>query len=356
MGPEPGPGPADLGAERCVDCHAATVASYARTGMARALGPLAAGELEGLGEVAAGHGDVRYHFEGGARRDDGSVAPAWIVESSPGSEDGPRRRSSARLAFAIGAGVLDRSFAAELHGRMWFAPLEVLSADGERARRAALAPGQVIEPGLGFASPIAEECLACHTDRLPPRDYPASVAPPAEWTPRGLSCATCHGDVEGHADWREAELGGGSPSGADPILRHAELTLEERMSVCARCHLQGDARLALDVGARGVPPPGGDLLEDWAIYVPAQPDSDVAFVSQVERLVASPCYLAARDDADPRAGLACETCHDPHRPLSDARERRRVRDGCLACHAPGEVPEAGRSACALPRTARGERD
>lgn len=352
----PAPSAADLGAERCVDCHAAIVADYAGTGMARALGPLAAGELDGLAPVEAGAGQVEYHFEGGRAREDGSRSPAWIVETAPGGPDGVRRRRSARLAFAIGAGVLDRSYAAELGGRLWFAPLEVLSAAGESPRHAALAPGQVIQPGLGFASPIAEECLACHTDRLPPRSYPDNVAPGPDWTPRGLSCATCHGDVEGHADWREAELDGGAPDGPDPILHHAGLSLEERVSVCARCHLQGDARLALDVGERGVPPAGGDLLERWQVYVPAEPDDDVAFVSQVERLVRSACYLGARDDDDARAGLACETCHDPHRPLSDPRERRRVRDGCLRCHAAGESAEGERDPCALPRAERGERD
>lgn len=352
----PAPTAADLGAERCLDCHAATVEAYARTGMARALGPLAAGEFDGLREVPAG--DLRYHFEGGTARADGSLAPAWMVETAPSAAGEPRKRRSARLAFAIGAGVLDRSFAADLHGRLWFAPLEVLAAEGELPRRGALAPGQVIEPGLGFASPITEECLACHTDRLPPRDYPANLAPvpDAGWTPRGLSCAACHGAAEAHADWREAELGGGAPSGSDPILRHGELSLEERLSVCARCHLQGDARLALEVGERGVPPPGGDLLERRAVYVPADPDGDVAFVSQVERLVASTCYLAARRDDDRRAGLACETCHDPHRSTADPRERRRVRDGCLQCHAAGDTLESGRSACALPQVERGEQD
>ena len=354
----PVPSAADLGAERCADCHAAVVEAYGRTGMARALGPLAPGELAGLEGVESGIEGLRYHFEGGSVGADGSRTPAWIVESRPGEAGEPHRRRSARLDFAIGAGVLDRSFAAQLDGRLWFAPLEVLSVAGERPRRAALAPGQAIAPGLGFESPITEECLACHTDRPPPRDYPANLAPApsAGWTPRGISCAGCHGAAEAHADWREAELGGGAPGGTDPILRHGALALEQRISVCARCHLQGDARFALEALERGVPPPGGDLLERRAVFVPAQPDDDLAFVSQVERLVASTCYLASRRDGDPAAGLACETCHDPHRSTADERERRRVRDGCLACHASGEAEESGRSTCALPRAERGTSD
>ena len=37
------------GAELCRDCHEGIVESYGRTGMARALGPIEPGELDGLG-------------------------------------------------------------------------------------------------------------------------------------------------------------------------------------------------------------------------------------------------------------------------------------------------------------------
>ena len=138
-------------------------------------------------------------------------------------------------------------------------------------------------------------------------------------------------DVEAHADWRERELAGERPAGSDPVLDHGALSLEERLSVCARCHLQGDARIALRPGERGVPPPGGDLLERWAVFLPPADDGEIAFVSQVERLVASPCYTTSLEGG--REPLSCESCHDPHRSLGDARERERVRKGCLACHA-----------------------
>jgi predicted CXXCH cytochrome family protein len=346
-----------LGAERCVDCHAATVASYARTGMARALGPIEAGELAGLGPVPAGETGYRYHFEGARKPGAEGGLPAWIVESFGEPQSPEHVRSAAQLAFAVGAGDLDRSYVALQHGRWWFAPLEVLSAAGEKPRHAELAPGHSIQPLLRLESPIGEECLACHTDRPPPRGYPLNLEPAAAagWTPRGISCAACHGDVDAHADWREQELAGHRPAGADPVLQHRSLDLEQRLSVCARCHLQGDARVALTPGERGVPPPGGDFLDRWAVFVPRVPDDDVAFVSHVERLVASPCYLGSRDERDPRAGLSCETCHDPHRPTSDERERLRVRSACLECHAVERSP-AEPDGCSLPLAERSARD
>jgi predicted CXXCH cytochrome family protein len=46
--------------------------------------------------------------------------------------------------------------------------------------------------------------------------------------------------------------------------------------------------------------------------------------------------------------LACESCHDPHFPRTDAGERARVRAACLGCHSSEPSPES-RSAvpCAM---------
>jgi len=325
--------------ESCGDCHEAIVEDWRATPMARALGPVVPEELEGLRSVvdAAGY---RYAFE----VVDGVP---YIVETR---DDRPEHRFAAPLAFAIGAGVVDRSYVARLGSFDWFAPLEVV-ATGE-GRFAALAPGHEVQPGSRFEVGITNECLGCHTDALPPERFPLNVAPPDHWEPRGLSCRSCHGAAEAHANWQYADLAGESPEGRDPILRAETLTRTERMSICAACHLQGDARIALGPDAVGPPPPGVDVLERRALFVAREPSQDVGFVSQTERLVLSECYL--RSDA-----MTCGTCHDPHRALSDERERRRVRDACRACHPDGGPHASTRadeaSACSrMPAPADGD--
>jgi predicted CXXCH cytochrome family protein len=325
-----------IGAD-CADCHPAVVASYARSGMARALGPLVPGELDGLAPVEDAAAGLAYRLEE-------SAGSGWLVESWRDRETGEERRRSAPLGFAIGAGILDRSFAARRGGLSWFAPLEVLSTHGGRRRRAALAPGHMMVPGTRLGTPITEECLACHTDALPPRDYPLNLIP-TDWTPHGISCAACHADAAAHTVWRRADLEGEEVDGADPILDHSALGVEERLSICARCHLQGDARIALRPGERGIPPPGGDLLERMAIFLPPEPDDDVAFVSQTERTVLSPCYLASRGSSRP---LTCEVCHDPHVSVFEPAERARTRAACGKCHPPGRG-SATAAPCSLPR-------
>jgi len=341
--------PQTAGAELCVDCHEDVVASYARTGMARALGPVEPGELDGLGELASG--PWRYGFQAS---DDGRH---YLLGETHADVDS--HALGAPAVLGIGAGELDRSIAVVHGAGMRFAPVEVVSTTA--GRHLALAPGEAMDPGGRLDFAITPECLGCHTDALPPAGYPLDRLPdPAAWTPRGISCAGCHGTAEQLADhvaWQEADLSGEQPpSAVDPVLDLGAMGRAERLSVCARCHLQGDARLVLENGELGPPPVGVDLLHHRALFVgtatPEAPTTEVGFVSQVERLALSACFLESE--------LDCSSCHDPHRDLREPEPRARVRGACLDCHADPDAcarPDPGRASDeALVRTmANGER-
>ena len=340
---ETGPRPDSRAAvlAQCADCHPTLAASFARTGMARALEPLRAGELADLAPVEeAGTGFV-YAFEGegkGARLVETRSEGTW--------------RDSAGLAFAIGAGELDRSFAVTRGKRLWLAPLEVLGHGSER--HAALAPGHTIHPGARFSVPITPECLACHTDSPPPRAWPLNLVP-ADWEPRGISCGACHGDLAGHVKAKASELADEAASPDDPLDREDDWSRVQRMERCAACHLQGDARVELVPDRVGPPPPGTALLATRAVFVAREPADEIGFVSHVQRLVLSRCYLEST--GFPRGGLACESCHDPHRSVFEPEERARVRAACQRCHEPADAEAVRASDCALPRSERpAERD
>ena len=316
----------------CVACHGVLVDEYRDTGMARAVEPLRPDELGGLARVEDHDTGFSYEFT------EGSSGPRLIERWGRGSEEGAR---SVPLLYAIGAGRLDRSYVAQIGGMEWFAPLEVLSERAGVERHAALAPGHEMVPGMRFKTPITNECLACHTDSPPPIDYPANLHS-GSWTPRGISCAACHAAGEDHARFRETD-----GEGEDPALALGELDLAGRISLCARCHLQGDARISL-TGSRALPRPGTDFLEEWAVYLPRQEDEAVAFVSQVERMLTSVCFTnSLNEGARP---LECTTCHDPHRSLTDETERARVRAACMQCHVNADED------CARSKTAETSRD
>ena len=320
-----------LPGEACIDCHGDLVRAYRATGMARAAGPIGAGELANLAPVSDAAG-WSYRFESGAE------GPR-ILESF-----GREPAITADLAFAIGAGLLDRAYAARVGDLMWFAPIEVHAKPGGRS--AELAPGHAMRAGTRLTLPIAEECLACHTDRLPPREFPLNLLPdPSRWQATGISCAACHENAEAHARWRSAPAG---PTGTDPVSTASRAGRIESLSLCARCHLQGDASFLLEPKARGIAPAGGDLLGKRAVFVAATPTDEIGFVSQVERLVLSKCFTATRGDAakSPGGAMTCLTCHDPHRSSFDPKERAVVRDACRKCHGSAERP------CTLPAEQR----
>lgn len=341
--PATGQGPLAIGVG-CEDCHPGVVESYRRTPMARALEPLAEGEVRLLAELSAesipiGEAGLAYGFEQEGSR-------ALLVERSLGDQV-EREIGRWPVAFAVGAGELDRSYAVELGSALYFAPLEKLSAGsrGASAEHLAPAPGHSILPTLRLQSPIGDECLSCHTDALPPKRVPHHAVPEQAWLPQGIGCGACHGDVEAHARWREDALVGKDPGGADPVLRPQSMAWRERLSVCGRCHLQGDSRLSLERGRRALAPPGTDFLASTAVFVAAEDRDEIGFVSHFERLLESDCFLVS-----PRGALACETCHDPHRSMTDPLVRQHARQACSTCHAL-EAAEARRAApsCSLER-------
>lgn len=291
--------------------------------MARAAGPIREDELEGLAPVSDAAGwTYRFERAGGGGR---------IAESF-----GKDPAISADLAFAIGGGLMDRAYAARVGDLVWFAPLEVHAKTAGRAT--ALSPGHSMHAGTRFTLPIAEECLACHTDRLPPREFPLNLLPDAAtWQATGISCAACHEGADEHERWRAS---GGS--GADPIRTASHSGRLESLSLCARCHLQGDASFLLEPKARGIVPSGGDLLAKRAVFVAARPTDEIGFVSQIERLVLSKCFTGSRVGE----AMTCLTCHDPHRSSFDPKERATVRNACRKCHGPSEHP------CSLPAEER----
>jgi predicted CXXCH cytochrome family protein len=325
--------PSREGAEMCVDCHRDLVDDWSATGMARTLQPVGENELAGLGSVVAGDSGFRYQYstvENGSRPVLGET-----------HLDHPEHAFGTEVLFAIGSGDMDRSYVVGHGAGLWFSPLEVLSTP--RGRHAVLSPGEMMAPGSRLSMPITPECLGCHTDAPPPRSFPLNQRPaPASWQPRGISCAACHGESQAHAQWQEAYLAGDQVVGEDPLLASEQLDRVQQLSVCAACHLQGDARIVLNDQDLGPPAPGGDLLQQRALFVAREHGAEVGFVSQVERMVLSDCFLQSE--------MTCTTCHDPHRSLSMTEERARVRAACMKCHA-GETSSHLRRALTSKATA-----
>lgn len=329
LGPAWKVAPSEGGSELCLDCHADIVRSWSMTGMARTLGSVAPsgsevpGELSGIPGVVESEGGYGYFFA------ESPDHRAFVLGETHAKD--PHFAMGYEVLFGIGSGELDRSYAVAHGSNMWFAPIEVLTEN--EGRLGVLSPGAAISPASRLSVPITAECLGCHTDHLPPKTFPLNgTVLASDWEPRGISCNACHGLGESHVSYQESLETPGRP---DPILNIGSLPRVEQLSICAACHLQGDARIVLNGEELGPPAPGGNLLEQRAVFVADKQTHEVGFVSQTERLVRSQCFLASE--------MTCTTCHDPHRTLHIESERALVRNACGKCHETGMAATCNRT-------------
>ncbi|MFK5955780.1 MAG: tetratricopeptide repeat protein [Planctomycetota bacterium] len=300
-----------LGDQECGQCHADIVRQWKLHGMADTLGALdperIPAELDGSW-LHNQQSNFAYQVKASndawkllAFRD--APAPGW-----------PKFQQARQLPFRIGAGVNAMSFVAESSGRWFFAPIEFYTGQGWEP-----APQEFGSTPGGLHHPITGECLSCHSDTRTPDVYPLNAL--AGFRPEPLSCITCHGAGDAHVDLMKK----GEYAQADlHILYPGDLSSELQLDLCARCHLEGDARIEFDLNSPH-PAPGERLSEHRAVMVAKEASDDFSFVSQVRRLALSACFQNSPD-------MTCSSCHNPHLPprLQDAATRVQK---CLNCHA-----------------------
>ena len=321
------------GMKACRGCHQQVVDTYlADHAMAASLGPLDERLRPPAGSVARPSGDRRYEIT-----DDASII-------AHGADGGQRRQ---RLVGWIGAGVFDVSWVGdevdvldgEATGRLFFAPVETLREHGNQ-----LAPFDLTERGAGLDLALTQGCLTCHTltplvslpnaavadgsqslDHVFPSNGLGSDAM-AQLEP--LGCEACHGDGEEHLRRVTAiDEDFGDDLGLASLGR---LPAPVQRDVCARCHLQGDARLDLVEARVDSDRP---LAAQIPVLVPVRQGEDFRFVGQLERLAESACFRVAE-------AMTCTTCHAPHRGVA-AQGIEAFEAVCQSCH-------GGDAACSRP--------
>ena len=304
----------------CYACHEDVVRQYMEHGMAQSIGPVGSPEP---GVVTNPISGTRYEIytEGGE---------PWFKGIRP---DGGTRYQ--RLVGRIGAGLFDTSwigaevdpFTNEDTGRLFFAPVETITDHG-----LALSPFELRAGSAGLDLGLNQACLTCHTtDRLTSLPH-ASVAPDGQTiypdnalgidafdVLQPLGCEACHGDTHRHVTMMTGLPDEDSDDlGLETLSRS---TPGRQRDICARCHLQGDARLEL---VEGLPRAEGALAGQIPVLVPAHSGEAFRFVGQLERLALSACFKAS-------PSMTCTTCHDAHTGIA-RQGTARFDAACKTCH------------------------
>jgi len=280
--------------------------------MANALGPF----VEADGDARIPSPWMQNPQTGYAYRVDtvvGAADATQFLQRRPAPAAGlPDHERELLIDYRIGAGVHDLSLVLR-DGAAWrFAPLEYFREHGWQP-----APQELGPRPPGFRHGISKDCLVCHSPDRPPVAYPEDAL--GDFRPGPIGCAVCHGDGREHV--RRMRQGGFVADSG--ILHPRDLSPTRQLDLCARCHLEGDARLDRGDGLR-LPAAGSDLLAGRAVLVARKPEADLRFVSQVRRLALSACFQQSPE-------MSCTSCHDPHLPAR-LQGRDAMIAACLRCH------------------------
>jgi hypothetical protein len=289
----------------CGACHSAIYRSYLKTPMARTSGfadPSTA-PLSGRTEVVDAASTVRLRVT--------LEKNATWVHFAQGATEGARR-----LDYFLGAGVLGRSYASNLDGFLFQAPVSYYTS----TRDWDLSPGFEDSAHLPLARPVERGCLNCHASGLRPIAETVNQYQNPAFAEPGVSCERCHGPGDDHV----ARIKSGDTRRGLGIVNPARLNPAERDSVCGQCHLVGAIRILKSNANRYEP--GKRLFDSTAAFLWSGGDYERTSNSHFEQLVNSACWKKS-------AGMLwCGSCHSIHTVLTEADRRESYRKRCLACH------------------------
>ena len=298
-----------VGNRACANCHSEIFKAYGQTQMAQSSGVVTGGLTPGSFVQAGSKITYRIDAAGAVA----VVTPAQSVER--------------KLEYFIGSGAAGRSFLYTRNGFLFQAPVTWYA---QQARWDA-SPGYEHDRVSRWNRPIAADCLNCHSSQVRSAPGFANRYADPPFAQTGIGCERCHGPGSEHI------------RGQGSMVNPARLDPARRDSVCAQCHMSGEARVAR-VGKRFEEYRPGALLADDVAYFVFQGAPPLKATSYVEKLAASRCKAVSGDR------LWCGTCHDPHRTPAAAERVAWYRARCLECHQGAQCRRGSDCiACHMPR-------
>ena len=308
--PETNPNAGFVGNEACAKCHADIYKTYLQTPMANSSG------LVNDDKLQAALADTQFVHPGSSVKYQVSKdgADTFIAYERQGQAAFQGRR---KLDFFIGSGNHGRSYLSALEGFLYQSPVSYYAKD----HKWEMSPGYETMDTMKLGRAIRKGCLECHASRLQPIAGTENQYAAQPFLDRGISCERCHGPGEQHLKLMKA---GSQTTG---IVNPTKLTALQRDSVCAQCHLSGEARIEKPGRSLLTFRPGEVLSEHILSFLSASTNSAaLKAIGHVEKLWQSKCKQASGDK------LSCTTCHNPHESQPKAKAAEYFNPKCASCH------------------------
>jgi len=303
-----------VGKEACAGCHPSEYAGFMQNGMGKSFDSAtkikSAGIFNSHVDVFDRYSDMHYH-------------PFWqnnkmcMLEYRVIGGDTVHKRIQ-QIDYIIGSGHHTNSHFTRINGYLYQAPLTFYT----QKKQWDLPPGFEKGNNTRFSRAILAECITCHNA------YPKlAEASDNKYLslPHGIDCERCHGPGEAHVKDKQAgNLVNINKQIDYTIVNPGKLPWPKQISVCQRCHLQGNA--VLKPGKTFFDfKPGQNLKEVMDVYLPRHEGGENKFImaSHADRMLLSQCFRKSNGK------LTCISCHNPHKPV----EAINFNAKCLNCHA-----------------------
>jgi Flp pilus assembly protein TadD len=287
-----------VGNSACATCHLSIYESYSRHPMALTSGVVNQPITESSFRHAPSSIIYRIYRKG---------SKAFFSYERPGD---PTTNGKQELHYFVGSGTRGRSYLFSIDGFLYQAPISYYA----QKSRWAISPGYESYREMP-TRPIEASCLYCHTSQVQPISGTQNryFSPP--FAHSAVSCERCHGP------------GGEHVKGRGAMVNPAKLGPERRDSVCAQCHLIGEARIQRPGKSLDMFRPG-DLLSEYVSHFVYEDKDKIGLraVSHVEAVSQSLCKRLSE------GGMSCFNCHDPHSVPAAQHKAAYFREKCLACH------------------------
>jgi hypothetical protein len=305
-----GPEAQFVGIETCASCHRSNHSSYLLTAHSRALS-----DLDPQKEPP----DGSFHHQASGRsyrvyRRGTEFRHEEVLRTADGQEVA---RLDLPIRYLIGSGHFCRSYLVEVDGFLHESPITWYTS----RQKWDMSPGYDFAQHWSFERPARLVCVACHAGRV----EQAPDIMHLKIHELAIGCESCHGPGQRHAEYHRTQKN--HPPGEEDltIVNPGRLSRPLLEAVCAACHLNGPATIALRGRKDNDYRPGRPLTDYRMDYRFDGGTEQMTVVGHIEQLRRSACYQKS-------GTLTCITCHDPH-----AKERPRdptafYRQKCLDCH------------------------
>ena len=308
------------GDEKCKACHNEIHATFHKTGMGRSLyKPSAENQTEFLTEENTVYDEKTDFYYSAYIKGNEFFQKEYRL-----NKDGKViHEMEKKIDYVMGSGNNTKSYLFSENGFYYEMPLSWYS---EKAKWD-MSPGYK-KTNLRFSRPIVQECMNCHNSysgfiEFSENKFDVNLK-------EGIGCERCHGPGELHVRRQTEETNLFADIEKDTIDRTivnpADLPLEEKLSVCFQCHLQGDVRVFAEDKKQSDFRPGMKLEEVKSVFIQDNVQKgDFKIASHAARMSLSDCFVKSKGK------MTCITCHDPHIPSGEV-SKEFFNGKCTGCH------------------------